>query len=207
MTYDDLDAVHVEQTWRVVDAAGGAGNRELPDIDLQRNDTLSLDNDEAAELVGLHVRSARLYVDDNDFGTQGNVRGAMEIALNFSNLAWLRSNDLETDNLGNTQELAGRTRLENDSRKLYTAFLSYQNANNVAGEGEPIQYPSSVESVWLPFRAWFGQGPLVDDDDSLVHGAFYNAVNMGGNANVVFIIDWTAYFDVFEVERPLRRRS
>lgn len=205
-TYDELDVVHVEQTLRLVDAANQSANREMPDIDLQRNDTLGLDNDEAAELVGLHVQQFRAYVDDNDFGSQGNFRVGVEIALNFSNMAWIRDNDLETDNLGTSGELAGRTRLENDSRKLFTAFATYQNANAVLEEGAPIMYPASMQDIWIPFRDRFGQGPLVDDDDSIVHGGFMNNTGMGGNANSIGIIDWKAYFDVFTVERTKARR-
>lgn len=206
-TYDHLDAVHCEQTARLVDAANQSDNRQMPEIDLQRNDTLGLDNDEAAELVVLHIRSVRAYVDDNDFGSQGNFRGGIEIALNFSNMDWIRDNDLETDNLGTSGELAGRTRLENDSRKLYTGFITYQNANAVLEEGAPQSYPASVQDVWINWRDQFGQGPLVDDDDSIVHGAFMNNTGMGGNANSIIIIDWTAYFDVFTVERTKSRRS
>lgn len=208
LDWNDMHQLHVQQTARVVDASSTSGsfqNERLPEIDLQRSDTLSLDSDEAAEMVALTIRSHRAYVDDNDFGEQGNFRASMMLSKNYAVPEWLDSNDLESDLLGQSGEIAGRTRIEDDSRVLWFGSLTYQNATGVVDTGAPILYPSSTTPFHLNFRHEFGSGPVFDDTDSLQHGATYNIVNMGGNANIVQVVDWTAYFDIFEVEHSITR--
>lgn len=206
MSYQDLHVAHGEQTVRFVDAGGQSLNRQFPEISFDRNDTLGLAADEAAELVALDVTRHVVYVDDNDFSTQGNVRFHADIGINFADAGWTRDNDLVTDNIGTSGELSGRTRLEEDSRLLYTSEVAYQNAVNTAGEGAPINY-DPVSGGMKHFRAMFGEGPVVDETDALQVGAAMNATNMGGAANVVGILNWTLYADVFEVERSRIRRA
>lgn len=207
-SWDDLQKMHVQQTGRIVNATGGAfEGRELPEIDLNRSDTLALDRDEMAELVALDVIAFRAYIDDNDFADQENFRAMLSIGINRALAAdMIGDNDLETDNLGNAGELAGRTRLENDGATLWRVHATYQNATGTAGEGAPVMYGFQGPAL-VPFRDRFGQGPLVDPNDAIVHGMAFNPVNLGGNGNVVFIIDWIGYFDVFEVDLSIRRTN
>lgn len=203
MNYEDLAVTHIEQTCRWVDASGSQGlNRQMPEIDLQRSDTLGLHSDEMAELVGLQVNSYRSYVDDNDYsGAPLNHRSAMTIAVNYDDASWVRNNDIETDNIGASGELTGRTRLDDSSRILWNAVATYiqgSSSDDMLGAEEP---------VYVPFRARFGQGPLVDANDSLTHGAFIRTVGYTGAQSIVQLINWTGYWDIFEVERPVRRRS
>ena len=202
MTFEDLNQTHIEQTVRWVDASGNNGlNRQMPEIDLQRTDTLGLASDEMAELVGLQVNSFRSYIDDNEFGGAPlNHRTAMVIGVNFADASWVRDNDIETDNIGASGELTGRTRLDDDSRilaNLTASYLSGSSSDDMFGAEEPW---------YIPFRQRFGQGPLVDANDSLQHGAFIRTVGYTGSESIVTLLNWTGYWDVFEVERPRRRR-
>lgn len=206
MTYDDLDVMHVEQTCRLNDAGAQSDNRQMPEIDLQRNDTLSLDSDEAAELV-LMIVHVRLYVDDNDANT-GNFRSHVDIGLNFADAGWSRDNDIVTDNIGTSGEIAGRTRLENDARLLWTGEVTYQAHSDAGANRSMSTWPNDGFAFnVLPYRAWFGQGPLVDDSDAIQVGNAVNATSMGGGANMVTLVNFTMYWDVFEVEREFRRRA
>lgn len=206
-TYDDHRVMQVQQTTRFNDATDQAAvERSLPEIDLQRNDTLSLNHDEMAELAVLRINSFRAYVDDNDFADAENFRGGMSIAINYDDMAWVNDNDIETDNIGNSDELAGRTRLDDDPRRLWHTNVTYQNADSETGQGHPWTQPGDISDVVVNFRELFGQGPLLDSNDSFVHGTFINPVNTGGNGNLVMLISWTGYFDVFEVETARRSR-
>lgn len=201
--------MHGEQTVRLVDAGSESLNRQFPEISMDRNDTLGLASDEAAEIVSLRVHRAVLYVDDNDYETAGNARGHFDLGINFADAGWSRDNDIETDNVGTAGELSGRTRLEEDSRLLWTGEVAYQNAQdtNVGTGGNPVQWPASPFDSWVHFRNWFGEGPVLDETDALQVGAAINATGMGGNANLVGIINWTIYADVFEIERSRVRRA
>jgi hypothetical protein len=201
--------MQMEQTARITDATSSGGSvlsHIHPEIDLQRNDTLSLGTDEMAEIVALDIQSFRVYVDDNDFGSQGNVRASQALSINHGGADWVGDNDLEDDDIGNS-DLHGRTRLEDDPRILWQGHATYQNGTGVADEGAPINYPTTLVPNFINFRQRFGGGPLVDDSDSLVFSSTANVVNMGGNANVVIISNVTAYADVFEVDRNIRVRS
>lgn len=199
--FDDLDKLHVQQTARAVNLSGGpALDRKLPDIDMQRSDTLSLENNEVAELVALHISGYRNYVDNNNYGADFNMRGGMSIAINYDDMAWQRDNDIETDNLGTDGELAGRTRLEDSGRILWTGSSTFINKDGGGGV-DPQQV---TDSDIINYRQQFGTGPVLDNQDSLTHGAFLRGVNLPTNTNAVQILDYTAYFDVFETERIYR---
>lgn len=202
-TYDDLSVFHFEQTARMVDAGAQEENRQMPEIDLQRNDVLGLDSDEAAELV-LMIVSVRAYVDDNQ-QVNGNFRSHIEIGMNFADAGWTGDNDLETDNLGTSGEIAGRTRLENDARLLWTGEVTYQSYAETSNTAMATWPGNGFNFNVLPFRRWFGQGPLVDDDDQLQVGVKINATGMGGTTNCVTLINCTSYWDVFQVEKSYSR--
>lgn len=207
MTWDDLEQMQIEQTARVVDAGASVGyNRKLPDIDLQRSDTLSLASDEMAELVALRVDGLRGYIDDNQYGSNFNFRYGMSIAINYDDMGWIRDNDIETDNIGTSGEMAGRTRIEDSGRLLWFGVDSYisntvSSSNGAGGSSWPNHH-----AAFFNYRHDFGQGPILDDDDSFTHGAFLRTVNVPNDASPVLLVDWTGFFDVFEVERPVRVR-
>jgi hypothetical protein len=203
--WDDLEKVQIEQTARVVDAASNQGyNRQLPQIDVQRSDVLSLQNDEVAELVALQINGHRGYYDNNNYGATSNFRYAMSIAVNYDDMDWVRTNDIETDNIGTSGEVAGRTRVEDRGNLIWwnaDTFIATVNdtPNGAGGVGWP-----SVENELINFRQHFGQGPMLDNQDNFTHGAFFRTVNTQANTNLVQLVDWTGYFQVYETDRIFR---
>ena len=203
-SWDDLEKVRVNQTARMNNVSGSPTlHRKLPDIDLQRSDTLSLGTNEAAELVALEIHNFDGYTDNNNYGNNFNFRHAMTLALNYDDLAWRQNNDIETDNVDADGEISGRTRIDDTGRVLWMGESTFQHVDQ--GGGNTKADSGSDVPTLINYRDTFGQGPMVDNDDSLTHAGYYNIVNAPLNSNLVQKVTWTAHFDVFEYDTSYGR--
>lgn len=203
--WDDLHKTQIEQTARVVNIGGNEGyNRTLPEIDVQRSDVLGLGSDEVAELVAFQLNGFRGYVDNNNYGQTYNFRHAMSVAINYDDMQWIRDNDIETDNIGTDGEIAGRTRIEDRGNLIWWGADTFAATVNATSNGAGGLYSASDDTQLINFRKEFGRGPMVDNQDNLTHGAFFRTVNFPLNTNVVQLVDWTGYWDIFETERIYR---
>lgn len=214
MAYHDFEVQHFEANARVGDpqTQSGTSNPEQT-----RNEAGAafevvsgdLHRSEVAELVALYVQNHIVHVDQPSLNTPTNVRAAATIGLDVPETMLTDDDVVSVDYQGlltGGDVFTGPNDNTSDWRDEDAPDVWWQNQliavpswyNSTTGAGAPGTLTGNPGPQLIPFREWFGRGPIVDPPDEVRTSWAWNLTNYAADNNLYQQVRGTLYWQVHD---------